>query len=234
MRRTLTVPSLLALLICSAAPLLAQSAPRGFIGLDIGPSAPFGTLMRAGTVDATAGPAAPGYTDTFLNVSYRLRERFGIAGLLAYSEFVTPSVGNDDWWQVATAMVGPMYSLPLGTRTAVDFKAMAGFVALTPVVASYTTEHQTSAGGGVDLRATVRYHVLTHWAIFAEGGVQAATAKFPSGLSGNMGSAMAGFGDRVPAVLVAAPRSSYRGMKKNPITRRRFATRPRRYLCSCR
>ena len=195
MRQTFSITIAFVLLTCCAPAALAQSAPpAGFIGIGIGPSIPFGSLARASAVNPRADHAAPGYTDTFLNVARRIGPHWGVAGLAAYSEFVTPNDGDDDWWQVATVMVGPMYTIPLGARAALDLKAMAGFVALTPVIDSYTTGHKTGAGFGGDLRAVIRYDVFTHWAVYAEAGLETSRSSFPSGLTGSMGSAMSGFG----------------------------------------
>lgn len=187
--------TMLALLACCSTQCLAQSEPRaGFIGLDIGPSVPFGSLARAAAVNPRAAAATSGYTDTFLNAGRRMGEHWGLAVLASYSEFVTPGDGDDDWWQVATVMAGPMYTVPLGERTAVDLKAVAGFVALTPVINSFTTEHKSGGGLGVDLRAVIRRDVFTRWALYAEGGIEASRVSFPSGLTGSMGVLMTGIG----------------------------------------
>lgn len=170
-----------AIVLNAAAPALAQvEERRGFIGLGIGPSAPFGSFADA-SPGARAGRATPGYTSTLLNVGYRVRERLGVAGTLAYSEYLMRDGGEDDWWQVATLTVGPMYSHSLNARAALDLKAMLGLFALTPVIDSYTTVDGTGSGLGLDLRAALRYDVLRRWAVYAEGGLQASDVSFNSG-----------------------------------------------------
>lgn len=171
-----------ALVLLAATPALAQVEDRrGFIGLGIGPSAPFGAFADASNTNAEAGRATAGYTSTLLNVGYRVRERLGVAGAWSYSEHFMRDGGGDDWWQVATLTVGPMYSLPLGARAGLDLKGMLGLFALTPVVDSYTTVDGTGSGLGLDARAAVRYHVFRRWAVYAEGGLQAAPVSFDSG-----------------------------------------------------
>jgi hypothetical protein len=161
------------------APLLAQEDRRGFIGLDIGPSQPFGAFGSPAD-GAGAGNARAGYTSTLLNVGWRRGERWGVAGLLAYSEYLVRNTDgiDDDWWQVAFLTVGPMYTVPLGSKAAVDLKGTLGLAALTPVIDSRASDSDTGSGLAVDLRATLRYDVLRRWAIFAEGGMQSANASF--------------------------------------------------------
>lgn len=173
---------LLILLLC--VPALAVSAQqqerRGFIGLGIGPSVPFGSFRDASRNNPRAGSALPGYTDTMLNIGYRRGARFGIASFFAYGEYVMRESGNDDWWQVAEITVGPMYTYPISRRSALDLKATAGFLALTPVIDSFTTQDATGGGFGLDMRATLRYDVFRRWAVFAEGGVQSANVYYPA------------------------------------------------------
>lgn len=165
-----------------ATPALAQQQERrGFIGLGIGPSAPFGSFADASATNAEGGRAMPGYTSTLLNFGYRFRGQLGVAGAFAYSEYVMRDGGEDDWWQVATITVGPMYSRSLGARAGLDLKGMLGLFALTPVVDSYTTVDGTGSGLGLDARAAVRYDVFRRWAVYAEGGLQAAAVSFSSG-----------------------------------------------------
>jgi outer membrane protein with beta-barrel domain len=174
--------AVLLIVIITAEPARAQEKePRGFIGLGIGPSAPLGSFAEASSSDSRTGPANSGYTDSFLNLGYRFRQHLGVAATFSYSEYTMHSGVSEDWWQVAVVTVGPMYSLPLGPRAALDLKAMAGLMALTPVVASFTTDDGTGSGLGVDMRAAVRYDVFRQWAVFAEAGMQAAGVSYNSG-----------------------------------------------------
>ena len=184
-----------ALLLLVTAPASAQEKERrGFIGLGIGPSAPFGSFAEAST-DGRGGRAKPGYTDTFLNVGYRLRERWGVAAAFSYSEYVMRDGGDDDWWQVAGIVAGPMYSLRLNARTALDLKAMLGTIVLTPVIDSYETDDGVASGLAVDVRAAVRFDVFRRWAVFAEAGLQKSSGTpFPSGLRNDYGALISGFG----------------------------------------
>jgi hypothetical protein len=192
LRRTF---SALALGALCAATAEGQQGRRGFIGLDIGPSQPFGAFKSAAE-RAGAGNARAGYTSTLLNVGWRRGPHWGVAGLLAYSEyFMRNDDGADnDWWQVAFLTVGPMYTMPLGSRAAVDVKGTLGLAALTPVIDNMASDSDTGAGLAIDLRTTLRYDFATRWAVFAEGGVQASNASLGAGGSQKYRSLIAGFG----------------------------------------
>ena len=185
----------LAVVLFTAEPALAQqSERRGFIGLGIGPSAPLGSFGDASSTNERSGRATTGYTDTFLNLGYRFRQSLGIAAAISYSEYPIRDGGDDDWWQVAGLMVGPMYSLRLNARAALDLKAMVGMIMLTPIEDSYTTEDGTGSGLGVDIRAALRYDVLRRWALFAEGGLQSSGVSFDSGARKDYRALISGFG----------------------------------------
>ena len=194
----MTWPAMLAcaaIVLLLTTPALAQDTERrGFIGYGIGPSAPLGRFASESSGSGRAGRATPGYTSTILNLGYRFRERLGVAAAFAYSEYDMRDAEDDDWWQVATLTIGPMYSYRLNARAAVDLKAMGGLMAPTPVIDSYGTEGGTGAGLGLDLRATLRYDVLRRWAVFAEGGVQASRVSFPSGARQDILAMISGFG----------------------------------------
>ena len=183
------------IVLLTAAPALAQDgARRGFIGLSIGPSAPFGSFADTSSVNARAGRATPGYTDTFLNLGYRFGQRLGVAAAFSYSEYFMRDGGDDDWWQVAGLTVGPMYSYRLNAKAALDLKAMFGLMALTPVVDSYTTADGKGSGLALDMRAAVRYDVFRRWALFAEGGLQSSSVSFSSGVRKDFRAMISGFG----------------------------------------
>ena len=167
---------------------------RGFIGLGIGPSAPIGSFADTTSITTTTGGSEPGYTDTFVNFGYLFGPTFGVAAAASYSEYIMRNGGDDDWWQVATLTIGPMYSLALSRRAAVDVKAMIGLIVMTPVIDSYDTIHKTGSGLGVDLRATLRYDVFRRWAVFADAGVQASKVSFNTGAQQQYGAMISGFG----------------------------------------
>lgn len=155
-----------------------QGERRGFIGLGIGPSMPLGSFADETQVHLAGRGAATGYTSTLVNLGYRFRDRLGFSAALAYSEYPIHDVGDDDWWQVASVFGGPMYSVRLNTRAAMDFKAMLGLVVLTPVEDGFSTSGRVGSGLGVDVRAAIRYDVFRRWAVFAESGVQSSGASF--------------------------------------------------------
>lgn len=167
---------------------------RGFIGLGIGPSTPVGTFADRSRSDMESGRALPGYTSTLLNLGYRFGESFGVAAVFAYSQYDIREGGDDDWWEVAEASIGPMYSRALSAKAALDLKAMFGLIAMTPVVDGYSTGHGTGSGLGVDLRATLRYDLLRQWALFAEGGFQTSGVSFDSGARTNYRAVISGLG----------------------------------------
>lgn len=176
-------------------PVLAQQGPRGFIGLDIGPSQPFGAFSRRAE-RAGAGNALAGYTSTLVNLGWRRGRRWGVAALFAYSEYDMrdADAADDDWWQVTFLTIGPMYTVPLGARAAVDLKGTLGFSALTPVIDSRAGPGDVGSGLAVDVRAAVRYDVLRRLAVFAEGGVQATNATFPAARPQQYRAFIGGFG----------------------------------------
>ena len=182
------------MLLLTAVPILAQEERRGFIGLGIGPSAPFSSFADTASANTRAGRATPGYTSTLLNLGYRFGERFGMAAALSYSEYYMRDDDDDDWWQVAVITAGPLYSHLLNNRTAIDLKAMVGMIALTPVIDSYTTIDGTGSGLVLDMRATIRYDVFRRWAVFAEGGLQAGAASFGPGAQQDVRAMISGFG----------------------------------------
>lgn len=187
---------MLALVFFAAEPALAQEPDRrGFIGLGIGPSAPLGNFAQASSTNPRAGRATVGYTDTFLNLGYRFRQRLGVAAAFSYSEYpMRGGSGDDDWWQVATLTVGPMYSIRLNARAAVDLKGMFGVTAVTPVVDSYSTDDGVGSGLGLDVRAAVRYDLFRRWALFAEGGLQLSSVSYASGVQKDYAALISGFG----------------------------------------
>lgn len=172
-----------------------QPERRGFIGLGIGPSVPLGRFANASTTSMRSGGAATGYTDTILNLGYRIGLRLGVAGAFSYSEYpMRGGDGDDDWWQAAGLTVGPMYTRRLNARAALDLKAMIGLMVLTPIVDSYSTDDGVGSGLGVDLRAAIRYDVLRRWALFAEVGIQSSGERFDSGVRKDYRALISGIG----------------------------------------
>jgi hypothetical protein len=187
--------ALVALVLFAAAPALAQSGERrGFIGYSVGPAAPFGAFADVSPTNERDGRAFPGYSSNLVNVVYPVGKRFGVAASGTYSEYVWRDGGDDDWWQMASLAVGPMYTRRLAARAAVDLKAMVGFVALTPVVDGFSSDAWTGSGLAVDLRAAVRYDLTRRWAVFAEGGVQASNVSFDNGDRKDYRAMISGFG----------------------------------------
>lgn len=187
--------ALVVIILFAAEPAVGQDAERrGFVGLGIGPSVPFGSFADTSSVNARAGRASPGYTSTLLNLGYRFGNRFGVAAAFSYSEYVTRDGGDDDWWQVASLTVGPLFSHHVNAKTALDLKGMFGLIALTPVVDSYTTADGTGSGLAVDLRAALRYDVFRRWALFTEVGIQSSAVSFNSGVRKDFGAMISGFG----------------------------------------
>jgi hypothetical protein len=184
------VASAIALSAMVSTPMRAQENPRGFIGLDIGPSQPFGSFKDS------PGNARSGYTSTLLNVGWRRGQRWGVAGMLSYSEyFMRNDDGvDDDWWQVAFVTIGPMYTVPLSPKAALDIKGTLGFAALTPVIDSRASDSDTGPGLAIDMRATVRYDVFRRLAVFAEGGVQSTSATVGDGVKQQYRALIGGFG----------------------------------------
>jgi hypothetical protein len=129
-----------------------------------------------------------------VNLAYRFRQNLGLAAALSYSEYPMRGVDDDDWWQVAGVTVGPMYSLRLNSRAALDLKAMFGVFMLTPVQDGYTTDDGVGTGIGVDVRGAFRYDVFRRWALFAEGGLQSSGVSFSSETHKNYRALISGFG----------------------------------------
>lgn len=193
------VMAVLMLVGAGAASAQVLSAPRpeqlrrGFIGIGIGPSMPFGTFA-ADTLTARGGRATPGYIDTFLNIAYRFRDRWGMAVAASYGEYVMRDGGDDDWWQVAALTAGPLYSHPIGTRAALDLKLLIGWISGTPVIDSYSTIHGIGHGTSAEFRTAVRYDVFRKWAVFAEVGAQSGSVSFRTGRRTTIGNLISGVG----------------------------------------
>jgi hypothetical protein len=95
---------------------------------------------------------------------------------------------------MSSLTVGPMYSQRLDARTALDLKAMTGWISLTPVIDGLAGPNDQGNSLGVDLRAAVRYQFFTRWTVFAEGGVQAANVSFLNGERKDYRALISGFG----------------------------------------
>jgi hypothetical protein len=187
--------SCLVLALFAAAPAFAQvEERRGFIGFSIGPAAPFGAFADASSANPRGGRAFPGYASNLLNVVYPIGRRFGVAVSGTYSEYVWRDGGDDDWWQMASLTLGPMYSRRLAAKTALDLKAMFGLITLTPVVDQFSSPDAQGSGFGVDVRAAIRYDVFRRWAIFAEGGVQSSGVSFLDGSRKDFRAVISGIG----------------------------------------
>ena len=187
--------ALFALTLFAAEPALAQAeTQRGFIGYSVGPAMPFGGFADVSPSNARGGRAHSGYASNLVNVVYPLGPRLGVAVSGTYSEYVWRDGGGDDWWQMASLTAGPAYSHPLGSRAALQLKAMAGFVALTPVVDGFAAQSGTGSGLAADVRAAVRYDVTRRWSVFTEGGVQASNVSFDNGNRTDFRALISGFG----------------------------------------
>jgi hypothetical protein len=182
-----------AIMLFTQSALAQQEERRGFIGLGIGPSAPSGSFAEQLSPEVPNGGVTSGYTDTFVNIAYRLGKRLGVAGAFSYSQYDVPGDEND-WWEVSGITVGPMYTLPLGARAAIDVKAMIGTLKVTRVVDNYATDHVEETGVGFEIRGTMRYDLYRRWAVFAEGGLQSTGVTFASGSRGDYRALISGFG----------------------------------------
>jgi hypothetical protein len=186
---------LLALVLFAAQPALGQAGyDQAYIGLDIGPSQPFGSFADASPGSATGGRALPGYNSTLLNFGWRIGEHFGVALAGSYGEYVWRDGGDDDWWQMASLTVGPMYTQRLSSRAALDLKAMAGWMSLRPVIDGLSDPNDQGNALGVDLRAAVRYQMFSKWGVFAEAGVQGANITLGTGARQDYRAVISGFG----------------------------------------
>jgi hypothetical protein len=183
----------------SAADAPGETSPpaekrRGFIGFSVGPSTPFGNFADASSTNARGGRAFPGYSSNLVSIVYPIGQRFGVAAAGSYGEYVWRDGGDDDWWQVATLAVGPMYSQRLSAKAALDLKAMFGLITMSPVIDGFGDPANQGNSLGADLRATLRYDVFRRWAVYAEGGIQASNVSFRNGDRKDYRAAISGFG----------------------------------------
>ena len=185
--------SLLLLLLTTSQTLAQEVERRGFIGLGIGPSFPIGNFANKSSANVFSGHAIPGYTDTILNFGYRYGDRFGVTAALSYSEYFMTDDQSNDWWQVAGITAGPMYSMPINSRTSIDLKAMIGWMVLTPIFDSYSSDGVDN-GLAVDLRTLIRYNISTRWAVFAEVGIQSSNVSFTDQAQTEYRALISGFG----------------------------------------
>jgi len=180
--------------VCLNAVHAQEAERRSFIGIIIGPSQPIGSFADKNPSSAGAGHAKAGYTDTFLNFGKRIGEHWGIAASVAYSEYYTDGDNEDDWYQVALVSVGPMYSRALSRKLIVDIKPKIGFMAVTPVVDSYTTSAETGHGVALDLRGGLRFNIHRRWALLGEVGLMSSPQGYVDGSTQTVTAIVSGIG----------------------------------------
>lgn len=167
------VPVLLAVATSAAvvSPACAQvTERRGFIGLGIGPATSVGAFKETGGPYDPGGSALSGFTSTLLSVGYRFGKRWGVAGNLAYTQLDMRVTGGNDWWELSELTVGPMYAIPLGTKTALDLKGLIGLMGSAEVTGGYGSLDRSGGALMYDLRSTLRHDVFRRWAVFGEAG----------------------------------------------------------------
>ncbi|MCK3684793.1 outer membrane beta-barrel protein [Maribellus sp. YY47] len=139
---------------------MAQEADRkGYIGIMIGPSFPYGDF--AGSGQFYEGYAKTGANVSLLNFGYKLWNNLGItAGWFGIANPID-YFGTDGMWGAGALMVGPLYSIPLNEKFELDFKGMFGYVLLTRKF-DYS-ERDEATGTGFEAGIMLRYNFAQNW-----------------------------------------------------------------------
>ena len=134
---------------------------KGFIGMTIGPSFPYGEF-------ADKNNYYDGYAETGLNINlltfgYKIWKNVGVTGSWFGIANPTDYYGNEGMWGVGAIMLGPLYSIPIKERFDLDFKGMFGFVLLTKQYDNSVTSN--AFGTGFEIGMMLRYDFAKKWCL---------------------------------------------------------------------
>lgn len=131
------------LLIALSFTVIAQSEPKQYVGLAIGPSFPTGDFSKTVLSDSTSGFAVTGIGIEF-TYAYQISRFFGLKAIINYSgnNIDNPNLTNQllalhpDYsatievtknWRSGGLMVGPYLTFPLSEKLSWDVKGLFGF-----------------------------------------------------------------------------------------------------------
>lgn len=134
---------------------------RGYIGIMLGPSFPYGSFASSGNY--YDGYATTGMNINLLTFGYKVWKNFGISGSWFGIANPIDHYGTDGMWGVGAMMAGPSFSIPLGEKTKLDIRAMFGYVLET----RKTDSHETVAanGDGYQFGIMLRQNIARRWSI---------------------------------------------------------------------
>ena len=134
---------------------------RGYIGMMLGPSFPYGSFASNGNYDD--GYATTGLNINLLTFGYKVWKNFGISGSWLGIANPIDYFGTDGMWGVGAIMAGPFFSIPVSDKTRIDLRAMFGYVLET----RKTDFNETVAahGDGYQFGIMLRQNIAKRWSI---------------------------------------------------------------------
>jgi len=159
---------LILLLFALSSNLLGQETPRkGYIGILMGPSFPFGEFSATGQF--YTGYAKSGLNINLVNFGYKFGRNLGIAAAWTGAAYPRDFFGADGMWGVGTLMAGPMLSFPIGKSFELDFKAMFAYTLLT-LKREYSNDTSSTTGLGYDFGTMLHWNFKPKWALLLDFG----------------------------------------------------------------
>jgi len=132
---------------------------KGYIGIMLGPSFPYGEFASNETY--YDGYAETGMNINLLTFGYKIWNNFGITGSWFGIANPIDFYGIDGMWGVGAIMAGPLYSIPIKERFDLDLKGMFGFALLTKQFDSGETS--SAFGTGYEFGMMLRYDFVKNW-----------------------------------------------------------------------
>ncbi len=148
--------------------IIAQNPRRkGFIGISLGPSMPFGDFADNSVNNENTGFAKNGILFSPINFGYIFGQHFGVSASWFGLEYPIDKRGQEATWSYGGLMAGPLYSVPINEKFDFDLKGMIGFVSATSDLDDY--EEDEGTGASFNLGASLRYNFALKWCFLVNG-----------------------------------------------------------------
>jgi hypothetical protein len=135
---------------------------RSFIGFMAGPAFKIGS-METINYNGKDYTLRQGYLSG-LTIGYMMREPWGIAVTLFGNQFNTSD--KDYWFLMQGLAIGPLYSIPMGSKFRLDLKPQVAFMATDLVKEEYTQTEIT--GIGIKANVGIRYNIAHRLSLLAD------------------------------------------------------------------